>query len=212
MLEGRCMVGCHQEFASFAHGTKGSAVISTSGHSPARCRIYKTQKIGNKADLTRAFPQPEPSPYQLEWDYLIQAIRGDTPYNEVERGVMASLVTSMGRMACHTGQVVTLDEMENCPHEFAPTVDQLTMNSPAPLQANPDGKYPVPSPASSATASIERSARATEGSAVRCSPGSNTRPARLGWGNEPAVHVSQEQQMEEDPESPGPFLSPFARN
>ena len=34
------MTGCHHEFASYAHGTKGSAVISTSGHSPAKCRIY----------------------------------------------------------------------------------------------------------------------------------------------------------------------------
>ena len=33
-LEGRTMTGCHQEFASYAHGTKGSAVISTSGHTP----------------------------------------------------------------------------------------------------------------------------------------------------------------------------------
>src|SRR5262249_23068583 len=31
-LEGRNIPGCHQEFASYAHGTKGSAVISTSGH------------------------------------------------------------------------------------------------------------------------------------------------------------------------------------
>ena len=28
-LEGRNIAGCHQEFASYAHGTKGSAVIST---------------------------------------------------------------------------------------------------------------------------------------------------------------------------------------
>ena len=30
-LEGRTMAGCHDEFASYAHGTKGSAVISTVG-------------------------------------------------------------------------------------------------------------------------------------------------------------------------------------
>ena len=47
----------------------------------------------------------------LEWDDLIDAIRQDKPYNEVQRGAVASLVTSMGRMAAHTGQVVTYDEM-----------------------------------------------------------------------------------------------------
>ena len=33
-LEGRTMPGCHKEFASYAHGTRGSAVISTIGHTP----------------------------------------------------------------------------------------------------------------------------------------------------------------------------------
>jgi hypothetical protein len=62
----------------------------------------------------------EPSPYQLEWDHLIEAIREDKPFNEVERGAIASLVTSMGRMAAHTGRIITYDEMLNCDHEMAP--------------------------------------------------------------------------------------------
>ena len=145
MLEGRCMPGCDQEFASYAHGTKGMAVISTSGHTPARCRTYKGQKIARR-DLTWQFPQPEPNPYRLEWDHLIAAIRKDAPYNEVKRGVEASLVTAMGRMACHTGQVITWDDMLNCEHEFAPGVDALASDGPAPLLAGPDGRYPVPEP------------------------------------------------------------------
>ena len=44
-LEGRNIPGCHQEFASYAHGTKGSAVISTNSHTPAKCRIYKGQNF-----------------------------------------------------------------------------------------------------------------------------------------------------------------------
>jgi len=145
MLEGRCMPGCDQEFASYAHGTKGMAVISTSGHWPARCRTYKGQKIARR-DLTWEFPQPEPNPYRLEWDHLIGAIRRDEPYNEVKRGVEASLVTAMGRMACHTGQIITWDDMLNCEHEFAPGVDALALDGPAPLVAGADGRYPVPEP------------------------------------------------------------------
>jgi predicted dehydrogenase len=144
LLEGRNMDGCHNEFASYAHGSKAAAVISTSGHSPARCRIFRGQNI-NRTDLAWAYRQPEPSPYQLEWDHLVEAVRNDIPYNEARRGAIASLVTSMGRMAAHTGQVITYDEMLNCPHEFAPEVDQLTSDSPAPLQMV-DGKYPVPEP------------------------------------------------------------------
>ena len=139
------MTGCHSEFASNAHGTKGPAIISTSGHAPGRVRIYKGHDF-QKASLVWGFPQREPNPYQLEWNDLIDAIRKDKPYNEVKRGTEASLVTSMGRLAAHTGQIVTWDDMLHHDHEFAPEVDKLTMDSPAPLQAGPDGSYPIPMP------------------------------------------------------------------
>lgn len=144
-LNGRTMVGCQDQFASYAHGSKGAATISYSGHSPAKCRTYKGQNFDDK-NVTWEFPPPEPNPYQLEWEHLIEAIRKDTPYNEAKRGAEASLVTSMGRMAAHTGQVITFDQMLNCEHEFAPMVDQLTMDGPAPIQADANGKYPVPIP------------------------------------------------------------------
>ncbi len=156
-LDGRNMAGCRDEFASYAHGTKGSAVITTLSHTPGMTRIYKGQKIPRVSsrkdlplpedpNLAWAFPQPEVSPYQLEWDDLMDAIRNDKPYNEVQRGAEASLVASMGRMAAHTGQLITYEQMLNCPHEFAPDVDKLAADGPAPLQAGQDGKYPVPQP------------------------------------------------------------------
>lgn len=144
-FDGRAMAGCHNEFASYAHGSKGAAIISTSSHAPGKVRTFKGQHF-TKDELVWAFPQPEKSPYQLEWDDLIDAIRQDKPFNEVKRGAEASLVTSMGRMAAHTGQIVTFDEMLNCEHEFAPGLDKLTMDSPAPLLPGTDGKYPVPQP------------------------------------------------------------------
>ena len=77
---------------------------------------------------------------------VVDAIRADKPYNEAKRGAEASLVTSMGRMAAHTGQEITFDDILNCEHEFAPDVDKLTMSSSPPLKSNADGKYPVPMP------------------------------------------------------------------
>lgn len=156
-FDGRNMAGCRNEFASYAHGSKGSAVISTLVHTPGMTRIYKGHNIPRVTDrsqlplpedpnLVWAFPQPERSPYQYELDDLMDAIRNDKPYNEVRRGTEASLVTSMGRMAAHTGQIVAYDQILNCPHEFAPDVDKLTAESPAPLQMGPDGKYPMPEP------------------------------------------------------------------
>jgi predicted dehydrogenase len=144
-LEGRCMSGCRNEFASYAHGSKGSAIISTSGHTPARPRIFKGQNFV-KDQIAWQFGPNEPNPYQVEWDELIEAIVKDKPYSECKRGAEASLVTAMGRMAAHTGQVITLEQMLECDHEFAPEVDKLTMDGPAPLRAGQDGKYPVPQP------------------------------------------------------------------
>jgi len=155
MLEGRCMPGCDQEFASYAHGTKGSAVISSSGHYPARTRMYKTQRIGNAQDMIWSFdPKKEPSPYQVEWDVLMDAIRNNKAHNEVRRGAEASLVTAMGRLACHTGQKIHYRNgslfvgASQAPHgeEFAPEVDKLTLKSDAPVKADKDGKYAVPAP------------------------------------------------------------------
>jgi predicted dehydrogenase len=165
-LQGRCMKGCEQEFASYAHGTKGSAIISVNGHWPSHARIFKGQncvftgesrrrskrphKDGSlrQQDITWKCPEEKDAdnPYRVEWDDLLQAIREDKPYNEVERGAMASLVTAMGRKAAHTGRIVTLKDMLEDPHEFAPEVDRLKMDSPAPLLANAEGKYPVPEP------------------------------------------------------------------
>jgi hypothetical protein len=52
----------------------------------------------------------------------------------------------MGRMAAHTGQVITYDQMLNCEHSFAPGVDKLTSTSDSPLMPDATGKYPVPQP------------------------------------------------------------------
>ncbi len=143
--QGRNMDGCENAFCSFAHGTKGSAVISTSGHTPGRVRTYNSHLMEGVEPIWR-YPQPEKSPYRLEWEDLIDAIRNNKPYNEAKRGAEASLVTSMGRMAAHTGNTVTYEQMLNCPHEMAPDVDKFTMESPAPLQPNAEGKYPLPQP------------------------------------------------------------------
>ncbi len=92
-MNARNISGCDGEFASHAHGSKGSAVISTNMHTPAKCRIYKEHNL-IKGDLAWAFPQPEPNPYQLEWDHLIDAIRQDGPFNEARGAPRQALCRS----------------------------------------------------------------------------------------------------------------------
>ena len=144
-FDGRTMLGCRNDMSSVVHGSKGSAIVSTAGHTPGKVRIFSGQRQ-DRDEVVWAYPQPEQNPYQLEWDDLVDAIIHNKPYNEVPRGVEASLVTSMGRMAAHTGQEITYEQMLNCPHEFAPDVDKMTADGAAPVLPDADGKYPVPQP------------------------------------------------------------------
>lgn len=146
-MDGRCMNGALPLYASYAHGSKGMAVVSKSGDCGRPSSTYKGQTAAKENMLwTSPDPKMPDDPYFNEWQDLTAAIRNDTPYNEVERGVMASVVTSMGRYATHTAQEVTLDEMLNHEHEYAPDADKLTMDSPAPVRADANGLYPVPEP------------------------------------------------------------------
>ena len=144
-FDGRTMLGCRNDMSSIVHGSKGSAIVSTSGHTPGKVRIFSGQRQ-HRREVVWAYPQPEKNPYRLEWEDLVDAIINDKPYNEVPRGVEASLATSMGRMAAHTGQEITFEQMLNCPHEFAPGVAEMTNDGSAPVMPDADGKYPVPMP------------------------------------------------------------------
>ena len=145
--EGRCMTGCNDLYSTYLHGSKGMAIVSKSGDCGMPSSLYKGQlpKSGERIWESKVAPE-EADPYLNEWNDLTAAIRKDQPYNEVKSGVQASLVTSMGRMAAHTGQEITYEDMLDCEHEFAPGLDQLTLNSPAPLLADAKGRYPVPQP------------------------------------------------------------------
>jgi predicted dehydrogenase len=147
IMDGRCMNGCNDIYSSYAHGSKGMAIISKAGDCGFPSTTFKTQSLSrsNMVWTSKQVPDQQ-DPYENEWNDLMDAIRNDKPYSEVKRGVEASFVTSMGRMAAHTGQEISFEDMLNSSHEFAPGVDKFTMNSPAPLVAGADGKYPVPMP------------------------------------------------------------------
>jgi predicted dehydrogenase len=144
LMDGRCMVGAVPMYNSFAHGTKGLAVISKNGDCGTPSMTFKGQAQSRENLIWQSTDTS--NPYQNEWNTLMEAIRKDTPHNEVKRGVDASVATSLGRMAAHTGQEVTWDEMLNCDHVFAPDADKFTMDSPPPVASDKDGRYPVPKP------------------------------------------------------------------
>jgi predicted dehydrogenase len=147
IMDGRSMTGCENIYHSCAQGTKGYAVLSKAGDCGPQSSTYKGQlPVASNMIWESKVPRAEQNSHQNEWEDLIEAIRNDQPYNEGKYGVEASLVTSMGRMACHTGRTITFDEMLNSDHEYAPNVDKLTLDGPAPVMPDATGKYPIPQP------------------------------------------------------------------
>lgn len=144
-FDGRCVEGAEGIYSSYIHGTKGCAVGSRANDCGGPSATYKGQNFDPSGVIWQS--DDNSNPYQNEWEVLMERIRKNLPHNEVKRGVEASLVTSMGRMAAHTGQVITFDQMLNCDHRFAPDLDKLVdMHSKAPLTVDANGRYPIPEP------------------------------------------------------------------
>jgi hypothetical protein len=146
-MDGRCMTGCNDIYRSFAHGSKGMAIVAANGDCFGDSSIHTGQNPRrSNATWTSKVSREEADPYDNEWNDLVDAIRNDKPYNEVPYGVQASVVCSMGRMAAHTGQEISYEDMLNHPDEYAPEADKFTMDSPPPLRSAADGTYPIPMP------------------------------------------------------------------
>ena len=140
----RHMSGCWQEYADYAHGSKGSAVIMTN-LGVANPRIYKGQQMTDE-NLVWKFGTSEPSPYVAEWQALLDAIRQDRPHNESRRAGEADLAAIMGRAAVHSGAYVTWDEAMKSNFQYVKDIDGMRLDSPAPILADADGTYSAPQP------------------------------------------------------------------
>jgi len=140
--QGRHMDKCWGFFGDVIHGAKGSAVLGEGIPDP---RIYKGHKQ-TPEDLLWSYKGPGCNHYQYEHDLLFQAIREDKPYNETERCANAAMVGILGRMACESGQMVTWEQALNSKLELAPGLEQMTMESPAPVQPDAKGSYAVAMP------------------------------------------------------------------
>jgi len=140
----RHMANCWSTYSDYAHGSKGSAVVMTSLGQP-KPRIYKSQNMVPE-ELAWEFGQRDPNPYVAEWQLLLDAIRQDKPHNEARRAGEADVAALMGRMATHTGQLVTWEEALNSDFQFVEDIDHMTFDTPAPIHEGPDGIYPAPQP------------------------------------------------------------------
>ncbi|HRT57557.1 MAG TPA: twin-arginine translocation signal domain-containing protein [Candidatus Paceibacterota bacterium] len=144
LVTGRYIPNCHNDFATFVHGTQCAGKFSGNIHAPT-CWIAKDQRL-EPGNLAWRPPKETVNPWQAEWDVLLSAIRQDRPHNEARRAALSNLGAIMGRAAVHTGKVITWDEALNSKFQFCANVDALTENSPAPVQADAQGRYPAPIP------------------------------------------------------------------
>ncbi len=144
LVTGRYIPNCHNDFATFVHGTRCAAQFSGPVHRPT-CRIYQGQRM-ESSDIAWTPEQEQVNPWQAEWDVLLSAIRQDRPHNEARRAALSNLGAIMGRAAVHMGRIVTWDEVMASNFQFFADVDQLTASSPAPVQADAQGRYLAPVP------------------------------------------------------------------
>ncbi len=144
LVTGRYIPKCHNDFATFVHGTKCAAKFSGDIHAPTSW-LYKDQRI-EPGNIAWRAPKETVNPWQAEWDVLLSAIRNNRPHNEARRAALSNLGAIMGRAAVHTGKLVTWEDAMASNFQFCSDVDSLTTSSPAPVQANAEGRYPAPVP------------------------------------------------------------------
>lgn len=141
--QGRHQSGCHDFFGDVLHGTKGCAVL---GEGQANPRLFRGWEP-TPANLLWSYRGAPCDHYQREHDLLFAAIRGDQPYNEVERSVRACMTAILGRMAVESGKQLTYEEAFASNVELAPGLGQLSsLDQAAPVAPDAAGAYPVAKP------------------------------------------------------------------
>jgi len=141
----RHMKGCWETYSDYVHGTKGSAcLMARLGNNP-QPQIYRGQNM-TPDQVVWAFGRPDPDPYVVEWQLLLDAIRQDRKHNEARRAAQADAVALMGRIATHTGQYITLEQVMKSDFQFVEDIDHMTFETPAPIHEGPDGRYHPPRP------------------------------------------------------------------
>lgn len=140
----RYLPNCHNDFATYVHGTKCAAQFSGNIHA-GTVHIYKDQRC-RRDNIDWKAPREQLTAWQAEWNALLDAIRNDRPHNEAKRAALSNMADVMGRAAIHTGQMVTWEEVMASNFQWCPNLDQLNLSSPPPVLADAQGRYPVPVP------------------------------------------------------------------
>ena len=140
--QGRHINNCFDFFGDVIHGAKGSGVL---GEGIPKPRLFKGYDQTSE-NMIWQYKGPNCDAYQNEHDLLFDAIRNDKPYNETERCANTCLAAIMGRMACESGRLITLEEAQNSTIELAPGLESYTPDSNPPAMPDANGHYPIAMP------------------------------------------------------------------
>jgi myo-inositol 2-dehydrogenase / D-chiro-inositol 1-dehydrogenase len=115
-------------------GTKGTADVSGG--------IIKD--LSGKAIWRKSRDSQSGNPYQIEHDKFFAAIRNNTPMNDTEWGALSTMTTIMGRMAAHSGKMITWEEALKSELSILPK--QFSWDAAPPVKPDANGHYPIPVP------------------------------------------------------------------
>ena len=142
VAEGRHMAKCFDFWGAVIQGAKGSGIMGEGQDDP---RLFKGWNQTSE-NLIWRYRGPKCDKYQYEHDLFFDAIRNDKPYNETERCAKTALTCVMARMACESGKKITWDEALASNIELAPGLEDLKMDSKAPVMPDAKGQYPIAMP------------------------------------------------------------------
>ena len=133
----RQIPGCLNMVGEEIVGTTGRADLGT-----RRVTLRRGRDVIFQAST--ADDEEKVSPYQVEWNDFVAAIRADTPYNEAFTGAESTLTAILGRLATYSGRQVTWDQAMKS--EQAITTDAESWDAEPPVRPDAEGRYPVAVP------------------------------------------------------------------
>lgn len=135
LLSQCCQIGgkCVRDVSEHFHGLKGSANLAANGRFLLNGKPPGGERRRNRADA-----------YQLEHDVFFENVRTGGYRNDAEYAAYSTLMAVMGRMATYTGQAITWEQVLASQENLVP--DDLTWDTPPPVQPDAEGWYPVAVP------------------------------------------------------------------
>ena len=133
----RQIPGCNKLVAEHIVGTQGFAELGTT-----RCSLTRGEEVIWQSPRRRS--KDYQSPYQVEWNALIKAIRDDTNHHEADYGATSTMTAILGRLATYSGQTVSWDDAFASKRVM--TTDAESWDAEPPIKPLQDGSYEIASP------------------------------------------------------------------